>query len=277
MVRQKPKPWDIHEATILLDAVVRVYEGKVDRKTAIAEVSGKLRSMAVKGGLEIDEIYRNIAGITFQMYSMESAYVGHTMRKPATKLFLETVKMMQEKPHEYEKILQEAKELIGEDKSIEEKYLSWLSTKVSRAQMSELYMVYPEIEEFCLSRKILKKKLFETTEMDVLSNVRKTVDSNGIFRFKYKRQAKKMSVAIRYYVEFMKEELQRQKDIEDIGIADGGKENFEAVSEENPVVIERDVNPEKHKQEFIDWMIENGMATATVRPYVSSVDRKSVV
>lgn len=271
MVRQKPKPWDIHEATILLDAVVRVYEGKVDRKTAIAEVSGKLRSMAVKGGLEIDEIYRNIAGITFQMYGMESAYVGHTMRKPATKLFLETVKMMQEKPHEYEKILQEAKELIGEDKSIEEKYLSWLSTKVSRAQMSELYMVYPEIEEFCLSRKILKKKMFETTEMDVLSNVRNTVDSNGIFRFKYKRQAKKMSVAIRYYVEFMKEELQRQKDIEDIGIADGGKENFEAVSEENPVEIERDVNPEKHKQKFIDWMIENGMATASVRPYVSSV------
>lgn len=124
MVRQKPKPWDMHEATILLDAVVRVYEGKADRKTAIAEVSGKLRSMAVKGGLEIDEIYRNIAGITFQMYSMESAYVGHTMRKPATKLFLEIVKMMQEEPHEYEKILQEAKELIGEDRSIEEKYLS---------------------------------------------------------------------------------------------------------------------------------------------------------
>lgn len=157
MVRQKPKPWNIHEATILLEAVVRVHEGKVDRKTAIAEVSGKLRSMAVKNGLEIDEIYRNIAGITFQMYSMESAYVGHTMRKPATKLFLETVKMMKEKPQEYEKILQETKELIGEDKSIEEKYLSWLSTKVSRAQMSEIYMAYPEIEEFCLSRKILKK------------------------------------------------------------------------------------------------------------------------
>lgn len=80
-----------------------LHEGKVDRKTAIEEVSGKLRSMAIKSGLEIDEIYRNIAGITFQMYSMESAYVGYTMRKPATKLFLEAVKIMREQPQEYEK------------------------------------------------------------------------------------------------------------------------------------------------------------------------------
>jgi len=273
MVRQKP--WDMHEAVILLDAVVRVYEGEVDRKTAIAEVSSGLRSMAVKSGLQIDEIYRNIAGITFQMYSMESAYVGYTMRKPATKLFLETVKIMQENLHEYEKILQEAKELIGEDKSIEEKYLSWLSIKVSRAQMSELYMVYPEIEEFCLSRKILKKKLFKTTEIDVLSNVRKTVDSNGIFRFKYKRHVKKMSVAIRYYIEFVKEEQQRQKENEDIDIANVGKEDSKAVSvgvlEEASVIKERNVNPEKRKQEFMDWMTNNGMAVATVRPYVSSL------
>lgn len=267
----KQKPWDMHEAAILLDAVIRLYEDKVDRKTAIAEVSGKLRSMAVKNGLEIDEIYRNIAGITFQMYSMESAYVGYTMRKPATKLFLETVKMMREQPHEYERMLQEAKELIGENKSIEEKYLNWLSTKVSRAQMSELYMVYPEIEEFCLSRKILKNKLLETTDMHVLANVRKIVDSNGIFRLKYIRQAKKMSVAIKYYVEFVKEELQKPKVIQTTEVVDSFEKVNETIVEESILIIEEDVNPEKRKQEFMDWMIGNGMATATVRPYVSSV------
>lgn len=268
MVRQKP--WDIYEAAILLDAVINMYEGKVDRKTAIAEVSGKLRLMAVKSGLEIDEIYRNIAGITFQMYSMESAYVGYTMRKPATKLFLEIVKMMQGQKHEYERVLQEAKDLIGENESIEEKYMSWLSTKVSRAQISEMNMVYPEIEEFCLSRKILKKKLFETTELDVLSDVRKTVDSNGIFRFKFKRQAKKMSVAIRYYVEFMKEE-QKPKIVDVITTEDASAEDYESLEEETTVLIEQNINPKKRKQEFMDWMMENGMATGTVRPYVSSV------
>lgn len=267
----KQKAWNMHEAAILLETVILLHEGKVDRKTAIEEVSGKLRSMAIKSGLEIDEIYRNIAGITFQMYSMESAYVGYTMRKPATKLFLEAVKIMREQPQEYEKILQEAKELIGENKSMEEKYLSWLSTKVSRAQMSELYMVYPEIEDFCLSRKILKNKLFETSDIQVLANVRKTVDSNGIFRFKYKRQAKKMSVAIRYYVEFIKEESQKPVSTEILEATNEFEKETEMIVDEYTPSVMQDISPEERKQEFIDWMINNGMAVATVRPYVSSV------
>ena len=267
----KQKAWNMHEAAILLETVILLHEGKVDRKTAIEEVSGKLRSMAIKSGLEIDEIYRNIAGITFQMYSMESAYVGYTMRKPATKLFLEAVKIMREQPQEYEKILQEAKELIGENKSMEEKYLSWLSTKVSRAQMSELYMVYPEIEDFCLSRKILKNKLFETSDIQVLANVRKTVDSNGIFRFKYKRQAKKMSVAIRYYVEFIKEESQKPVTTEILEATNEFEKETETIVDEYTPSVMQDISPEERKQEFMDWMINNGMAVATVRPYVSSV------
>ena len=71
MVRQKP--WDKHEAVILLDAVIHVSQEEIDRKQAILDVSNKLRSMAIKRGFEIDEIYRNVAGITFQMCSMESA------------------------------------------------------------------------------------------------------------------------------------------------------------------------------------------------------------
>ena len=267
----KQKAWNMHEAAILLETVILLHEGKVDRKTAIEEVSGKLRSMAIKSGLEIDEIYRNIAGITFQMYSMESAYVGYTMRKPATKLFLEAVKIMREQPQEYEKILQEAKELIGENKSMEEKYLSWLSTKVSRAQMSELYMVYPEIEDFCLFRKILKNKLFETSDIQVLANVRKTVDSNGIFRFKYKRQAKKMSVAIRYYVEFIKEESQKPITTEILEATNEFEKETETIVDEYTPSVMQDISHEERKQEFMDWMINNGMAVATVRPYVSSV------
>lgn len=49
--------------------------------------------MAASQGIAIDEIYRNTAGITFQMASMESAYRGYTILKPATKLFEHTVDM----------------------------------------------------------------------------------------------------------------------------------------------------------------------------------------
>lgn len=109
MVRQRP--WDKHEAAILLDAVIRLYQGDVDRRQAIAEVSRKLRQKANNEGFEIDEIYRNIAGITFQMYSMESAYCGYTVRKPATRLFNDIVAIMKEDYQQYEVLLKEANRL----------------------------------------------------------------------------------------------------------------------------------------------------------------------
>lgn len=46
-----------------------VYEGKADRKTVIIKVSGKLGFMVINKGFKIDDIYRNIVGIIFQMYS----------------------------------------------------------------------------------------------------------------------------------------------------------------------------------------------------------------
>ena len=42
----KQRPWDKHEAAILLDAVIRIRSGELERKQAIAEVSEKLRQKA---------------------------------------------------------------------------------------------------------------------------------------------------------------------------------------------------------------------------------------
>ena len=111
MARQKP--WDKHEAAILLDAVIKVYSGEIERKQAISDVSNKLRKMAQGTGYEIDNVYRNIAGITFQMYSMESAYAGYTKVKPASKLFLEVVKIRNEQKDVYDVLLREAMDLAG--------------------------------------------------------------------------------------------------------------------------------------------------------------------
>lgn len=271
MVRQKP--WDKHEAVILLDAVIHVSQEEIDRKQAILDVSNKLRSMAIKRGFEIDEIYRNIAGITFQMYSMESAYVGYTIKKPATKLFLDIVSLMRESSDEYEKIFQEAMELIDINKSSKDQYLNWLSSKVSGARMSELFMVYPQIEEFCLSRKILKKPLFETMELNILSNVKKTVDGNKIFRFKYKRRAKKMSEAISYYIDFVKEETKKSVPMqnEDEIKREKSSDYFENITEDLTGTVEIFNVPELKKQEFIDWMMAKHMASGTVRTYATSL------
>ncbi len=101
-------PWDKYEAALLLEYCIKIENKELTRTEAISAVSRILRSRAISNGLEIDDVFRNENGITFQMASMESAYKGRTILKPATKLFTQTVSMFQENHSEYNKILEEA-------------------------------------------------------------------------------------------------------------------------------------------------------------------------
>ena len=85
------KQWNKYEAVILFDNYLKYLNGNITRKEAIEITSIELRNMAMCQGIEVDEIYRNVNGITFQMHSMESAYRGYTIMKPASKLFREIV------------------------------------------------------------------------------------------------------------------------------------------------------------------------------------------
>lgn len=87
-MKKRQPLWNEVEAAVLLDAYLLVIEHPYKRSFYIEQVSEQLRQMAINQGIEIDDIYRDIAGITFQMRRMEAAWTG----KPAgafssTKLF----------------------------------------------------------------------------------------------------------------------------------------------------------------------------------------------
>ncbi len=265
---------------MFLEAYIQVCDGEMDRKTAITAVSNALRKRAELQGEIIDGIFRNEAGITFQMYSMESAYLGYTVRKPATRLFSEVVKLRKENKTEYDRILRRIKALLDTDKSLEEKFVTWLSARVSPAQLSELYMVVPSIDEFCLSRKILKQPLLKTDDLTMLANVRNTIEGNRVFRFSHKRQVNKMSVIVRHYINFIKEKKEQQEAISEF--VDAEEDSSVANVIETEAIVHTDktyiaqntgnsINAEERKREFQEWMIAKGMAITTVRPYVSSL------
>ena len=104
----KPKPWTIDEAAILLDGFLHCQKGQISRNQAVSEVSRRLRQLAINNGEQIDDIFRNTNGISFQMSSLESAYQGKTILKPATHLFTEVVELYRSNPAKYEKLLKEA-------------------------------------------------------------------------------------------------------------------------------------------------------------------------
>lgn len=197
-------PWDIEEAVLMLDMLLKSIDGKLTRKEAIRQVSEKLRRRAVNRGIEIDDIFRNENGITFQMSALEVAYTGiKTKLKQPTKLFVETVNLYRNHRELYEEILKEAENVV-EPKSVQDEFCSYLSMQMPTFQLSDAYLMLSDIESFCLERKILQNKLFETTDLEAIKRVVQTVDSNRVFRFTYKQNLKKMSTVIHAYYAFLK-------------------------------------------------------------------------
>ncbi len=203
----RQKPWDIHEAVILLDGLLEIMSDGVARNDIVKRVSDDLRMMAVNRGETIDDIFRNVSGITFQLKSMESAYAGHTIMKPASKLFTETVAIYRDNPVEYKKLREEATEMIHESTTVEKKFKHYLASQVSSGLVAEFTSYYPDIEDFCLKVRVLKKPLFETTELEVIKQVQRTVEQNKIFRMTHKKNYVKMVSACRYYYVFIRDGL----------------------------------------------------------------------
>ena len=206
MVERQPS-WDKYEAVILLEGLLASMKGELTRSDAIKSVSRGLRAMAFHRGMEVNEVYRNTNGISLQMKSMESAYLGHTVFKPATKLFTDIAGLYHDSYDEYQKLLKEAKAMIYNKKTVEDDFMRYLAERVSPAQLSELYGCYSEIEAFCLKIKVLKNPLFETTDFEIIKKVQRTIEQNKIFRITRRQQIKKIVDAGRHYYNYIKEGL----------------------------------------------------------------------
>ena len=123
-------PWDIEEAVLMLDMLLKSLDGKLTRKEAVRQVSEKLRRRAVNRGIEIDDVFRNVNGITFQMLALEASYTGiNTGLKQPTKLFVKTVELYRNHRELYEKKLKEAEKEV-DSKSEQAEFWSSLSIQM---------------------------------------------------------------------------------------------------------------------------------------------------
>ena len=275
-------PWNIEEAVLMLDMLLKSLDGKLTRKEAIRQVSEKLRRRAVNRGIEFDDIFRNENGITFQMSALEVAYTGRkTKLKQPTKLFVETVNLYRNNRELYEEILKEAENVV-EPTSVQDEFCSYLSMQMPTFQLSDAYLMLSDIESFCLERKILQNKLFETTDLETIKRVVQTVDSNRVFRFTYKQNLKKMSTVIHAYYTFLKSykpdeekeaKLIIQEAIPSLPDADSMKQKDDAVSPQDisvPATEKTKLTDLEERQKFNDWMLSSGMSKATIASYMSS-------
>ena len=278
--------WSLGEAAIMLDSLVKCLEGEVTRKEAIASVSKELRDLAKKDGKEIDDTFRNINGITLQMSSMENILTeGKRGLAKSVKVFREVVDLYKNDNTAFQQLLKETRQL-QKSNTVQDRFFEWLEKQVSHATLADMFLVVGDIERFCIERNILKKKLFETTDLQTIRQVHNTVTSNKIFRRLYKKNLSKMESLILQYHRFIRaEEKSKRKEMsDDIRVTkipeevNNGVELVNKHMESNEVIIEQDNKTNQHitRDDFNSWMMSLGMSASTSRCYVSALNSFSV-
>lgn len=167
---KQPK-WDIYEAVVLLDGYLEMCQSKQSRKQIIGRVSSDLRRMAVNRGLEIDEVFRNENGISYQIQSMDSAYKGEKVYVAATKLFEMAVEMYRTDPKRYLEILEEAKSMIAGKQNNKAAFLSWAQSALPAQRCKWIEENLAKIERFALSVDLISEPLFDISDVMVSKNI----------------------------------------------------------------------------------------------------------
>ena len=184
-------PWNKYETAILLEASLRVIRDKTKKKECIKQVSEALRQMAINQGVQIDDLYRNINGITMQMTIMIS--VIECTKSPlhnSPKIFNEVIDIYESDKILFHQILNEAKvkasmitfneydKIIKGDKemkdSAENKFYIWLSGKIPASQVSDYFLIYQEINNICL-RKLMVGRLFDIFDAVLLNEIKNNI------------------------------------------------------------------------------------------------------
>lgn len=177
-------------------------------------------------------------------------------------------------------------DLTDERKTSEEKFINWLSKKVSAAQLSEFYIIYLEISDYFLNKKMLNVPFLETKDIQVLSEIQKTLKDNNIPRFNNKYKINRIDAAIRYYVMYLESDVCEKEHKVELSDSTNSTYDYENKAEiqDKTFLYSNDkekinfsnkryseTSNEQRQTEFANWMKKQGMAEKTIRSYVSAV------
>lgn len=110
--------WDKYEVALLISAYVRIKSGKEEKVAELKRLSEKLRRKAENEGLVIDDTFRNLNGMQWQLGFVDCAFNNKSFGTHSpSKMFRKMVDVYQNEREYFDEILQ-----IAEEKTIQEEY-----------------------------------------------------------------------------------------------------------------------------------------------------------
>ena len=280
----KQSKWEIHEDVILLAGYLEWLQTNQPKSKIVKRISADLRQMAVNRGIEIDSIYRNENGISYQIQSMDSAYKGKKVYVPATRLFKETVELYRTDTERYFKILEEAKSMIAAKQDNKDAFLAWAESTFSANRYKWIEKNILKMEELAISSALITGSLFEVTDLETLQTIYKTAEKNVFFRIKNRKFFRKIVDDFKIYIQYCTRLPKKENQGADVKSSDivnnakaqsaivPSKESGVKATSSNDLISENISKSASCEAEFLNFLQNTAkLSTNTCAAYVSSV------
>lgn len=241
---RQPK-WDMYEAVILLDGYLEVLQANQPKARIVKRVSADLRRMAVNRSIEIDDIFRNENGISYQIQSMDSAYKGEKVYVPATGLFEEAVELYRTDTERYFEILEEAKNMVAAKQNSRDAFLAWAAAVLPAQRCKWIEENILKMEQLAVASKLISGSIFDVMDMATLETVYRAAGKNKLFQIKNKKLIKNVNDDFKAYMQYYSQLSEQEEQVAktELPVAETPAEPISAVAaltepEDGPLVVD---------------------------------------
>lgn len=211
--------WDQFEVALLVDAYIRITEKDENKKTVLEQLSKQLRDKACNEGLEIDDTFRNLNGMMWQIGFIECAFkkTGYGKHMPS-KLFQHVVDLYQENREEYNRILTIAvKKTYGENVREEtevtnnsmlgnrDAFLKWLNLSGDEKRSEYICNAFDEASTYAMGHRISKRAIWEVDTLFELKQYFQKLKIDKIYNVIHKESARIVAKTENLYLQFFEE------------------------------------------------------------------------
>lgn len=192
----------------MIEAYQNIKQGRVDRNTALVALSQNLRQIAINDGLEIDDTFRNLNGMQWQMGFIERAFIveDYESRTPP-RIFVEMVALYNENQAEFQAILTEAhSKIVGKkEESLDDRkqlFIEWLAGQniPSEAVIQNIEYVC----EYAIKRNITKKNVWDIDDSREFNVIRVKISGNRLFKLMHGKEHRQFEKNGKLYSDFLK-------------------------------------------------------------------------
>ncbi len=252
--------WDQYETALLIDTFWLIEKNPDMKKTYISDLSEKLRRKAVLSGIEIDDVYRNINGITMQLVSIGHSFFPERPGLTTSAVFERMVHLYNNDKKMFDKILDEAKNMIvpSEDKKDSKKreeFNKWLiAKKIEKKTCNSILSLLDVCSKYCLTHRLCEKELWDIDDKQEFYNIGCKLLGMRKFRLDIKKNLSFVQAKVfPLYKQFLNDLFQ------DRVVSRNNDPGNEAVDD---------------KEAFCGWLKEiKGLSDGTSRTYISSLKK----